>query len=368
MIGSFLQKNLIEGLNKVVHLSNLEKGSLPILNNILMRAEKGLLYFISTNLEIAIETYIRGKIKTPGSFTVPTTIFHSHLNFLNDELLLTVENNQLLIKHKKGETKIKGMSSEDFPVIPRLEKKNGFKVNGQEIKKALQQVSSACSSSEVRPEISGVLFQKNNNQLLLVGTDSYRLAEKRIAFKKTNENESEKEKIIIPVKTCLELLRILDDNDLEIFFSENQILFSQGSTDLISRVVQAEFPNYQEIIPNDFKTKAIINKDELVKTIRGVSPFSRLGMNDVRLDFLPDKGLIKISSLNAQVGEARLDLKAEIFGKKNALVFNYRYILEGLSNISGNEVSLELIDDSSPAVFKSADEKNLLYLLMPIRA
>lgn len=368
MNGSFLQKNLIEGLNKVVHLSNTEKGSLPILNNILIRAEKGLLYLTSTNLEIAIKTYIRGKIKEPGSFTVPANIFHTHLNFLNNELLLTVSGDQLSIKHKRGETKIKGMLSEDFPIVPYLEKKNGFKVCGQEIKKTLQQVSSACSSSEIRPEISGVLFQKNNNQLVLVGTDSYRLVEKKITLKKTTDKQEKKVKIIVPVKTCLELLRILNDDDLEIFFSESQILFSQGSTDLISRVVQADFPSYQEIIPNNFKTKAVVAKNELIKTIRGVSPFSQSGMNDVRLDFFPDKNLIKVSSLNVQVGEARLDLPAEIFGKKNTLVFNYRYILEGLNNISGDEVSLELIDESSPAILKSSNEKNFIYLLMPIRS
>lgn len=369
MKGSFLQKNLVDGMAKVSHLANTEKGSLPILGNILLRAEKGLLYLVSTNLEIAIETYLGGKIKEQGSFTVPAALFYSHLNFLpNDSLSLEVQNNELCLEYKNGQTKIKGLPAEDFPIIPRLEKKNGLKVSSQEFKKSLQQVVVACSTSEVRPEISGVLFQQQGKELILVGTDSYRLAEKKLSLKERAGEAGEIKKILVPAKTCQELLRILDEDDVEIFFSENQILFSQGPASLISRIIQAEFPNYQEIIPKDFKTKVIVDRDGLIKTIRGASPFSRAGVNDISFDFSPEKGAIIISSLNSQTGETKLEVKAEIFGQKNHLSFNYRYILEGLASISSNEVSLEIIDDSSPAILKPSPGEDFLYLLMPIKA
>jgi len=368
MKGSFLQKNLIEGVAKVFHLANSEKGSLPILGNILLRAEKGLLYLISTNLEIAIETYIRGKIDVPGSFTIPATLFYSHLNFLpNDSLSLEVRGGELCLEYKTGETKIKGLPAEDFPIIPRLEKKNGIKVSGKELKKALQQVVIACSASEVRPEIGGVLFQQKDKNFILVGTDSYRLAERELPFKEISGSREVGGKILIPAKTCQELLRIIDEEDTEMFFSESQVIFSQGSTSLISRIIQAEFPNYQEIIPKNFKTKAIVNRDELIKTIRGALPFSKTGVNDILLGFFPERGTIVVSSLNSQTGETKLEMKAEIFGQKNSLSFNYRYILEGLANISSNEVSLEIIDDSSPAILKPTSEEKFLYLLMPIK-
>lgn len=369
MKGSFLQKNLLEGINKVSHLAGSEKSSLPILGNILLRAEKGTLYLISTNLEVAIETSIRGKIEEPGAFTVPASLLGAHLNFLTSETIsLELKNGELLVEHKNGQTKIKGLSAEDFPIIPTMERKNGFKVSGLELKKSLQQVVIACSSAEIRPEISGVLFYQKEDNLLLVGTDSYRLAEKNLKIKNKTGVDTQEKKIIVPAKTCQELLRIIEDDEIEIFFSDGQILFAQGSTSLISRLIQAEFPNYQEIIPKDFKTRANVDRESLIKTIRGVSPFSKMGVNDVGLEFLPEKSKVVVSSLNSQTGEAILDVKADVFGKKASLSFNYRYILEGLSNLEGDEVSVKLIDESSPAILQSSNNQDFTYLLMPIKS
>ncbi|MBS4016268.1 MAG: DNA polymerase III subunit beta [Candidatus Latescibacteria bacterium] len=369
MKGSFLRKNLITGINKIVHLASSEKSSLPILGNVLLQAEKGFLRFVATNLEVAIETQVRGKIDVPGSFTAPASLFSNHLNFLNSEMVsLEVKGGDLFLEHKNGQTKIKGLPADDFPIIPRLEKIGGFNVSGEEFKKALQQVVIACSGSEIRPEISGILFYQKENKLFLVGTDSYRLAEKSIKIKSEAAKIIGEKRIIVPVKNCQELLRIIESTEIEIFFSEAQILFTQEPTNIISRLVQAEFPNYQEIIPSDFKTRAVVDKEELIKTIRGASPFSKTGINDIFIEFLPEKSKIVVSSLNSQTGEARLEIKADVFGKKNSLSFNFRYILEGLTNLVGNEVSLKIIDDSSPAVLQTSEEKEFLYLLMPIKA
>ena len=366
MKGTFLQENLVEGLRKVSHLAVKSKSSLPILENVLLKAEKGLLFFISTDLEIAIETFVRGKIESSGSFTVPADIFLSHLLYLPKEtLVLETKENELILKYKNGETRIKGLPAEDFPIIPRLERKHGVKVEGKELKESLRQVIVSCSASEIRSEISGVLFKIKEGKLFLVSTDSYRLTEKIIELKEAFE-EKEK-KLIVPIKTCQELLRILDDEDLEIFFSESQILFFQNQTSLISRIIQAEFPRYEEVIPKIFKTKVLISKENLIQGIKSVSPFSKSGINDISFEFFPEKNTLTLSSLNPQVGETKLKIEAEITGEKNSLSFNYRYILDGLSIIPTNEVSLEIIDDSSPAILKPFPESNLLYLLMPIK-
>ncbi|MFN3301466.1 MAG: DNA polymerase III subunit beta, partial [Patescibacteria group bacterium] len=338
-----------------------------ILGNILLKAEKGLLYLVSTNLEIAIETYIRGKIEESGSFTVPADLFSSHLNFLSDESInLEVKGGEIFLKYKKGETRIKGLPAEDFPIIPYLEKKDGIKIPGQDFKKSLSQVIFAASPSETRPEISGVFFKQKDKKITLVATDSYRLAEKTIELKESLESVKIR-KAIIPIKTCQELIRIIEEGEIEIFLSQNQILFSQGPTTLISRVIQAEFPNYEEIIPQNFKTKVLTSREVLIKTIRGASPFSKTGINDISLEFLPQRQLVIISSLNPQAGEVKLNLEGEISGEKNSLSFNYRYLLEGLASIPTNEVILEVIDDSSPAVLKPFPEGNFLYLVMPIK-
>jgi len=374
MKGIFLQKNLIKGLEKVSHLAMVSKTSLPILGNILLKMEKGLLYLTSTNLEIAIETYIRGKIEKEGIFTLPASLFFSHVAFLpNEPLVLEVVKDEFSLKYKNGETKIKGLPSEEFPLIPKLEKKEKYSVSCKELKKAVQQVIISCSPSEVRPEISGILFHfsPESRTLTLVGTDSYRLAEKIIPLKELPDLKKTA-KVIVPIKALQEFLRIFDsegEEELEIIFSENQIFFSSKETSLISRVIQAEFPDYKEIIPKNFKTKAILERESLIRIIKGIAPFSKTGLNDICFDFYPEPEKVKVilSSLNTQLGESKAEVSGDVSGEKNKLLFNYRYLLDGLSNISTPEFSLEIIDDSSPSLLKPFPEENFLYLIMPIK-
>lgn len=375
MKGTFLQKNLIRGLEKVSHLAGISKPSLPILGNILLKMEKGLLYLTSTNLEIAIETSIRGKVEKEGSFTIPASLFFSHISFLpNEPLTIEVIKDELFLRHKNGETKIKGLSSEEFPIVPETEKKEKYLISSLNLKKSIQQTISSCSPSETRPEISGLLFSFSSElkTLTLVGTDSYRLAEKTIALKELDAS-LKLEKVIIPVKTLQEFLRIFDtsseegENEVKIFLSENQILFYFQETKLISRVVQAEFPNYKEIIPKNFKTKTILERESLIRVIKGIAPFSKTGVNDVSFEFFPDKSKIILSSLNSQVGESKIEVKGDVSGEKNNLSFNYRYLLDGLTSLSTPELSFEIIDDASPSVIKPFPEENFLYLIMPIK-
>lgn len=374
MKGVFLQNNLIKGLEKVVHLAGTSKSSLPILGNILLKMEKGLLYLTSTNLEIAVETLIRGKIEKEGSFTIPASLFFSHVNFLpNEPISLEVIKDEIVLKYKNGETKIKGLSSEEFPIVPKVEKKEKYLVSGLELKKSIKQTIFSCNPSETRPEISGILFSfsPENKTLTLVGTDSYRLAEKTIKLKEASFLKPKK--VIIPLKTLQEFLRIIDlpteeeKEEVEIFLSESQVLFHFQETSLVSRIVQAEFPNYQEIIPKNFKTKTILERETLIKVIKRIAPFSKTGINDISFEFFPEKSKIVVSSLNNQLGESKTEIEGEIFGERNSLAFNYRYLLDGLTNISSPEFSFEIIDDSSPSVIKPFPEEDFLYLIMPIK-
>lgn len=375
MKGIFLQKNLVKGLEKVSHLASISKPSLPILGHLLLKMEKGLLYLTSTNLEIAIETCIRGKVEKEGSFTVPASLFFSHVSFLSNEpIVIEIIKDELFLRYKNGETKIKGLSSEEFPIIPKIEKGGKHLLFGLELKKSIQQTISSCNPSETRPEISGILFSfsPESKTLTLVGTDSYRLAEKTIVLKELSPSQKPK-KIIIPIKTLQEFLRIFDvskedeKNEVEIFLSENQVVFYFQETKLISRVIQAEFPNYKEIIPKNFKTKAILEKESFIKVIKRIAPFSKTGINDISLTFLPDKSKVILSSLNNQLGESKTEIEAEVLGEKNSLAFNYRYLLDGLASLSSSEFSFEIIDDASPSLIKPFPEENFLYLIMPIK-
>ena len=320
MIFSCLQENLSQGLNTCSRLAGTSKTSLPILNNILLTAQKGVLKISATNLEIAIETKIRAKTEKEGKITVPAQLFSNYVDLLPNEVLrFETSKDEIVIKSEKQMARIKGISSEEFPIIPQIETKEKYLIESAELKNALEKTIFAISFSEVRTELSGALFSFNTpepNRLTIVGTDSYRLTEKEISFKKVASKN--KRNLIIPAKTLQEVLRIIKDKgEVEIRLTENQVLFVYQNTELVSRIISGEYPDYKQTIPQAIKTKALVKKDELLRTVKAASFFTKLGINDINLKFLNKENQLIVSSLNNQVGENKATLSAEIAGQDN---------------------------------------------------
>ncbi|MBU2264070.1 DNA polymerase III subunit beta, partial [Patescibacteria group bacterium] len=375
-----LQENLKQGLALVGHVSG-KNVNLPILNNILIKAEQGKIKLIATNLEIGVISTVRGKIEREGLFTVSSKIISDCINLLpNKKIGLKQKENFLLVDCENFQAKIKGQSAEEFPLIPEIDRKNYFSANPEEVKKAISQVIFAAAASETRLELSGVLLVFSENNLTIAATDSYRLAEKKIKIKSNNKEEKEEKeekRIIVPAKTLHELLRILsvtlDDgieeknSEIQFYISENQILFIYGSTELVSRLIEGQYPDYQQIIPVASKTKISIDRQELIRAVKIASLFSKAGINDVNLDFLEGKNQVIISSVSGQTGENITKLEAGVLGNDNSIVVNYRYLLEGLSNIEKEIIKIEVIDSNTPCIIKPEQDEGYLYIIMPIK-
>jgi DNA polymerase-3 subunit beta len=282
---------------------------------------------------------------------------------------MELKDTDLELKSKNITTKIKGILADEFPIIPKIEKRGYYKIKTEHFKSALDKILFAVSPSETRTEISGVFFNFNYPEtgfLTLVGTDSYRLAEKSLQIEASDLKE--KTNLIVPAKTLQELTRLIENNgSVEIYISENQILFLHDSAELISRIISEEYPDYKQIIPTSFTTNVILEKKSFLKAVKAVSLFARAGVNDINLKFDAQKDRAAISALNAQLGQSEVVLESEIKGGDNEIIFNYRYLLDGLLNISGDEVKLSIINDSTPAVLTDPGDKNYLYLVMPIK-
>ncbi|MFA6537563.1 MAG: DNA polymerase III subunit beta [Patescibacteria group bacterium] len=367
-----IQENLNFGLQTTGHLVN-KNVNLPILNNVLLEAKNGTLKLASTNLEIGICCTVRCKIEQEGSFTVDAKLLADYISLLpNDQVEVNLLADDFLsVRCVNSATKIKGLVSDDFPVIPEIEKKNPIKVKIADFKKAVSQVIFAVANSEIRPEIGGVLFNFNKftkGKLTLVGTDSYRLAEKIIDI----EDQGEEKEVIVPLKTLQELVRILGNikdstiEDLQIYLAENQILFVCEGMELISRLIEGQYPDYKQIIPEKTKTKINVSTAELVKAIKKVSLFAKAGIFDVNLVFEAQKGLT-VQSINSQLGESKSDLDVDFSGETNETTLNYRYLLDGLNNLDSSEVEISLVDNNLPGLFKPKGKEDQLYLIMPIK-
>lgn len=364
---SCTQENLSRGLNIVSGITG-RNATLPILNNVLLKTEDGLLRLSTTNLEIGITCLVRGKIENKGDFTVEARVLADYVSLLpNEKVELEVKEKELLIRAKDSNVQVKGLPTEDFPLIPQIEKKSPVTCRVDEFKKGLGQIIFAISADEARPEINGGLLSFKGNNLILAATDSYRLAEKKISLQSGAKKE---QKVIVPLKTLQELNKILSDCDqenLDIYLTENQILFVFDEVELVSRLVEGNFPEYEQIIPKGGKTKVKVENEELTKIVKRVSVFCRSGISDLRMKFLPSKKEIILNVVNQQLGENQASLSAEIQGEELEIVFNYRYLLDGLVNLNTEELSIQLNGSESPCLVKPVGVEGYQYVIMPIR-
>ncbi|MEI6288728.1 MAG: DNA polymerase III subunit beta [bacterium] len=372
---SCTQENLNLGLGIASHIA-AKNSNLPILSNILVKVEDKIITLITTNLEIGLTVNIRGKVETDGEFAVEAKLISDFISLLPKERIdLEVVDGDLRIECQNQKTKVKGQLATEFPIIPKIDKKNPYIINAKEFKQGLSEVIFAASNSESRPEISGVFAKFSENELILAATDSYRLAEKKL--KLAENNQQEEKKIIIPVRTLQEISRILgsfkddvgfdDTENIEIYLSENQIMFSYGGVDLISRLIEGQYPDYTQIIPTTQKTKVEIDINNLVKAVKTASLFTKSGIYDIKLDFNSQKKEVVITSSSAQTGENTSNVEISLEGNDNIIVLNYRYLLDGLQNISSEKVIMELTEGNNPAVIKPKEKDDYVYIIMPIR-
>ncbi|MFH1610333.1 MAG: DNA polymerase III subunit beta [Patescibacteria group bacterium] len=360
------QENLIAGLFKVSHLTG-KNFNLPILNNILIKVDNGNIELAATNLEVGIKTVVRGKIEEEGRITVPAKILTEYVGLINgsENITLETQEDKLKISSQGWQTKIKTNPAEDYPLIPEVENKKDIKIKIHRFKGMLDQVLFAASFDETRPELTGVLVWFKNNELVLTTTDSYRLAEKKTSLE---DGPSVEEKIVIPIRTMQELARILSDEDseMQIFIEENQVKFSFQETSLMSRLIESEYPDYKQIVPVNFTTDVEFNTNEVIKAVRASSLFAKTGIFDITLSFVKDE--LTIKSINSQVGENVIKIKTH-GGQETPIevVFNYKYLLDGLNNIGSEKTKIHINSSNTPVVFKPSNNEKYTYLIMPIK-
>src|SRR3989339_163079 len=356
---SILQENLKNGLFTVAHIAS-KNVNLPILNNIMIEASNGNIKLVSTNLEVGITSLVRGKIEKEGGFTVESKVFFDFISLLpNQKVDIELKDNKLLIQSGDYKTTIKGQSTEDFPLIPIINDNDFFEANLEDFRKALTQVVFAVSTSESRIELSGVLFQFLNNKLIMAATDSFRLAEKEIIIKTLQE--------LIRILSSVKLENLEESNKIKFFVSDNQIMFKIGNTEMMSRLIEGQYPDYKQIIPNGTETTVIVDRNELIRAIKAASIFSKAGINDVNLDFPLGKNKMVISSTSSQMGDNITNLDAQVSGKDNGVTVNFRYLIDGLNNINSENIKLEIINNNTPCILKAENDYTYFYIIMPIK-
>ncbi|MCK4454323.1 DNA polymerase III subunit beta [Candidatus Parcubacteria bacterium] len=383
-----LKENLKKGLD-ITEKITTKNLTLPILNNVLISTDNNLLNLITTDLEIAIKYWALSKIEKPGKIAIPAKLLSDFINFLPEEKInLEVKNNILHLDCKNQKAQIKGQDPEEFPIIPKIETKDYLEIKTTPFYEGISQVINFTTPNQTRVELSGIYFDFQKERLKITATDSFRLAEKTLYFENKINSDLISEKgysFILPLKASRELLNIfsekegerakkIDSKKIRIYFSSNQVLFevlfpeiSKPQIQLISRLIEGEYPDYQEIIPKKYETQLILNRNEFLNKIKTASLFSGK-TNEIRLKAVPSKKEIEIFSQSSELGENKSSLSSKITGKEIKVSFNWRFLIEGLANIRSSEVIFEMNGEEGPSVLKPVGDATYLYVIMPIKA
>jgi len=359
------KENLARGLHAVSRAAS-KNISLPILNNVLLVADGGGVKLQTTNLEVAVTTTVRAKVEVPGRFTANSRLLTEYVSAVaNEKLTIEASPDGLRIMSDNTDSTITGLSADEFPILPTIHNGISATVPTSVFRTALQETVFSAANDESRPEISGVYALFQDERITLAATDSYRLSERVI---QPTTPPSGVAKAIIPLRAAQEILRILDteSNETIITIDERQALIQCGETELITRLIEGQYPDYQQIIPKKNDTVVVIPKEELVHAIKAASLFSQPGVHDLAIHIGSDNTLT-LKAASAQTGHHTATVTATVEGPEKDVVFNNRYLLEGVQSLPGNDIRLEFGDPQVPGVLRSTSTKDAVYLIMPIR-
>ena len=360
------QDSLLEAL-KTVSRAVAGQNTLPVLGNILIRAEGKKVNFYATNLELSIATSCEAMVKNEGAITVPAKILTSYTSLLgkNDDIELTATDGVTLeIKSSSSKTKIKGISADEFPQIATVDTGVKLTLDSKTFRSAVNQVAFSAQENSSRPILAGVYFGADKSELRMAATDSYRLSEKVLKL----DASVEQKKCVIPVRAVFEADRLAAGAEtVRVTIGENQVMFAVGNTQLTSRLIDGQFPDYQQIIPKKVSSTIEVDRAVFELAVRRVSIFAKQNNQHMKLEVLGD-GTLSVSTDATEIGEERTTIPVKIDGEANMIALNADYVLDVLGALtSESTIKLELDTKMSPAVFKTITGADFVHLVMPLK-
>ncbi len=368
------QDQLAQGVG-IVSRAVSTRSPLPVLANILLQTDDGRLKLSATNLEMGISAWIGAKVEQPGSLTVPSRTFADLVsNLPSDDVTLSVDERTHTLNVRCGtlNTDIKGISADEFPPMPEPDLTASIPLNVANFKEMIQEVVFAASREESRPNLTGVHLSFEGDYLVLAATDGYRIS---IAKAIMAQKPAQKIEALIPARALAELARIAVNGDetLQMVFpaGRGQVIFHLNDVELVSQLIEGNFPNYAAIIPPSFKTRTVLSTAELLKACRQTEIIAREGSYIARLDIQPESGAekpsqLEISASSEQTGSSEVMVDASIDGTPLLIAFNVRFLREVLEVIKTPNVVLETNAANSPAMLRPVGDESFQHIIMPM--
>ena len=363
-----LQENLSKSVGQASKFAS-SKSQLPILGNLHIKASKTKLSVSSTNLEISILTQIGAKIDEEGEICIPSKVFSELVaNLPKENVILETDKEQLKVNTAGFSSTILGMNASDFPKIPDT-LNNPFSIDKNSLSTSLSQVIFPTSNDETRPILTGVLSIFDKKQVTFVATDGFRLSLKKID-QKTDTSITDSKKVVVPKNVLSELCRSLDNVDevlVDIQDTEKQIVFSLGDSVLSSRLLEGDFPDFEKIIPKESFISVVIDKEDMLRSVKLASIFAREAANIVKISIKKESVKIFAESGNSGNQETEVEAKVECDTKDFTIAFNYHFLEDFLHSVSGDDLKMEFTTTDKAGIFTDPKDPNYLHLIMPVR-
>ncbi len=370
---SVMQENLARGLG-IVSRAVSSRATLPVLANVLLKTEESGLKLTATNLEIGINCWVPGKIEEAGEITVPAKLLTDLVASLPNQridLQLSAKDRTLKVTCGGSRSSIKGIDADEFPVVAAIGEAPATSVDARSLRDALSQVVFAAASDESRPILTGVLTKLSGDAMTLAAADNYRIAVRNL---KLSSPVTPEMSIVVPARSYAELMRILPDAEtpIEITVTPNksQVLFHVEGIDLVSRLIEGQFPNYEPVIPQAHSSRAVLDREAFLSGARRASIFARDSANIVKIELGGESSNgegVSISAHAADVGDNADALEATVEGSPTSIAFNARYLLDVLSNLGTDEAALELSGPLAPGVVRGVGKDDYVHVIMPVR-
>lgn len=377
------KENLARGLS-IVGRAVASRSTLPVLSNVLLATDNGRLKLAATNLEIGINCWLGATVEEEGSITIPARLLADFVNSLPSDridLNLDTETQTLHLKSARFQSNIKGIDSQEFPIVATAtdeDKEASISLDPSALRTMIDQVVFSAATDESRPILTGVLVQFNEDNLTMAAADGFRLSVKRANLMQKPPMTTE---VVIPARALTDLARILGDQDepvqVIITPARKQILFHMADIDLVSQLIEGQFPDYNQIIPEGHQTRSLIDTTSFLNAVKVSHLFARDSANIVKLEIAPGKdlvsgadelsgGTIKLTATSAELGDNEAELDAAIIGEPMEIAFNAKYLIDVLSIVDSPQVALETIAEQNPGVLKPVGDEAFTHIIMPM--
>lgn len=365
-------EKLSKALNTVSRIAT-SKVTLPVLNNVLIKVKDKKVSLITTNLDMAIIDFLPVSNSKDGIITVPAKLLAEFVSILpkDEKVKITSDKNKITITAGKYSSTINGSPADDFPELPEIDEKSAviFKIGTEEFKNGIGQVIIASSNDFNRPALTGVHFYTLDKSLYIVATDGYRLAKKKLI-----KNVQSEIKITIPSSSLQEVLRSISDDldEIEISFNDDLIRFRLGELEIISKIIDAEYPNPEDFLPKNSEINLTVDRGDLIRVVKLASLFARHTTNDVITCETKTPNIFSVHSIANEYGEndSSIDTKIDQDGK---ISITSRYLLDALNVINTPKISISFNDSSrkltvieSALVLKESNSEDYIHILMPV--